>query len=530
MTEILQPLSGASSSFAGICTNNQIYVDKTDLICRMAQGRNKYFLARPRRFGKSLLVTTLAELFAGNMVLFEKFKAKDLWHDRAYAVVRVDIGTLKKVASAEELQTRLNDKIIEWFSPVGFSFDADAPIGALDQLDYWLSTLAPSSLVVLVDEYDAPLTDKINDPALFEKLQAVLSSFFYLFKSNDKCLRFFFMTGITKFRNTGIFSELNDLDDISLWEEYGTLLGYTESEIKTYFGGYLRRAATTLEMSTEKLLCAMRRQYDGFCFEETCTHHVYAPWSVQKFLESPQRGLRNYWYDSAGQSAALMKYLAVHRLAELDKFEKEVVLSYDDLNGSQELMHLNQEAIMAQTGYLTLKSVTPNQYFYLGSPNEEVAQSLVRLFSEQIIPEKSILARMWALPRVMETGSLDEMVEDYFNPVFLGLDYLSYPVANEAACRVLLQVLLEGAALLPRSEVHNAKGRSDLEVSVGKRHWVFELKFVKTASEEAAALSEAIKQMEDRHYGESTARNRELCRAALVFNGEEKRFTRWQTL
>lgn len=365
------------------------FVDKTDQICRLVTKHRKVLLTRPSGFGKSLLTSILAELFSGNLALFENLKAKDLWRDRAYSVVRVDMGAIGPVASAEELQRRLNDKIVEWFAPAGFCFDAAAPIGVLDQLDHWLSTLAPSSLVVLVDDYEAPLTAHLDDPALFEKLQAVLSSFFYLFKSNDGCLRFFFMTGITKFWDTGRFPELNDLADISLWEEYGTLLGYTEDEIKTYFGAALKRAAATLKTSEEALLQTMRQQYGGFCFEETLTHSVYSPTVVNRFLSDPQRGLQNYWDETVGRSGLIQQFLKTYGVPKAGRWEEKAVVSDRDLAGFCDGPLPERNVLLTQLGCLTLVQATPNRYFYLEYPNEAVAQTMARLSKKYESPSRS---------------------------------------------------------------------------------------------------------------------------------------------
>lgn len=363
-------------------------VDKTDQICRLAAKKRKVLLVRPSGFGKSLLVTMLAELFAGNRALFEQYKAQKLWHDKAYSVVTADMSTVGSAASDEELQRRLNDKIVEWFAPAGFCFDAADPIGVVDQLDHWLSTLAPASLVVLVDNYDAPLTEHLDDPSLFEKLLAVLNSFFYLFKSNDGCLRFFFITGVTKLWDAGRFPELNDVDDISLWEEYGTLLGYTEDEIRTYFGAALRRAAATLKTSEEALLQTMRRQYGGFCFEETLTHTVYSPTAVNRFLTAPQQGLRNYWDETVGQSSLFRHCLKAYRIPEFGHRE-EAVVSDRDLAGFCDGPLPDRNVLLTQLGCLTLTRVTPNRYFYLGYPNENAAQTMTRLAQKYKVPSFS---------------------------------------------------------------------------------------------------------------------------------------------
>ena len=191
-----------------------------------------------------------------------------------------------------------------------------------------------SSLVVLIDEYDAPLTTVINDKLGFARVREALSAFFALLKSNDRVIRFLFLTGITKFNKLSIFSELNNLNDISLSPRYGSLLGYTHSEVKEYFSDYLLRASKLLGLDEMRLLDDLTKQYDGFCFEETARQKVFAPWSLLKFMAEPERGPKNYWFESGGKSSVLIQYMKTHILSNPEDYAKtkSIALSLSLIN------------------------------------------------------------------------------------------------------------------------------------------------------------------------------------------------------
>ena len=229
----LQPLPIGTSDFSALRSAGQIYVDKTEFVYELASERQKYFLARPRRFGKSLLISTFETLFRDGLKNFEGLKIEKLWKEvNTFSVVRLDFSRLKST-DRENFDSLLAEYLSHRFSAVGF---AESPGGSiLNQLEAFLMKLPDSSLVVLIDEYDAPLTTVINDKLGFARVREALSAFFALLKSNDRVIRFLFLTGITKFNKLSIFSELNNLNDISLSPRYGSLLGYTIPKLKSIF-------------------------------------------------------------------------------------------------------------------------------------------------------------------------------------------------------------------------------------------------------------------------------------------------------
>ena len=525
MQKTLPKLPLGRSTFSTLRYRQELYVDKTDLIYRLAKDDSKIFLVRPRRFGKSLLVSAFESLFAHGLRDFKGLIIENHWEDKTYDVVHLDFSEIREFADEEKFSRKFEEILDIGFESAGFVKENNN-VGIVRQLSKWMKELAPSSLVVLIDEYDAPLTACLTQPKLFERVRSIISEFFLTLKSKEGCLRFFFMTGITKFSNTNIFSAFNNLRDISLEPDYGTLLGYTEEEIREYFAPYIEIAAQTLGLSQAQLMEQLQKTYDGFCFDSQIKTHVYCPWSVLNFFYTPQLGFDNYWYASGGTPTVLMKYLATHSLEDPETYGREKIVQLEMLTASRPYEELDPLVLLTQTGYLTMRSRSSDDYISLGYPNREVAMSMARLYSSELLKGKRW--QQAGKPLVAEclaSGSVSGTIEQ-FNFAFNMIDYKDFPIASESACRAYLQVLLMGAALLPRVEVHTALGRSDMEVEVGNLHWVFELKFASENESAQALLDEAVNQMRQRRYCQEQA-SPELIRLALVYSAKDKAFTHW---
>lgn len=523
----LRPLPLGRSSFHTLRLGNRIYVDKTEQIYKICQLDDKIFLSRPRRFGKSLLVSTFESLFKYGLSDFKGLAIEKLWDDTTYDVVRLDFSQVKDFTSLQEFHTRFCDHIKSKFEPLGFMPDTSDP-NVIQQLSSWLEQKEAYSLVCLVDEYDSPLTACLQDNKLFESVQKIISQLFSAFKSNDACLRFFFMTGITKYSNTGIFSEFNIFTDISLDPEYGTILGLTEEEISEYFSGHVANAANALGISAEALLENLRDYYDGFSFDEQTATHVYCPWSVLSFLKQPKRGFKNYWYASAGQPSALTNYLSTHRLDDPRYYMKMPRMPLSIIDSAIDYKKIQPELLLMQTGYLTFKNIDDAKIVTLGYPNREVTISMAQLYASQLLRDNTINEDD-TQPTVKQILSFEssEAVFHMFNRVVNTVIYTSKAWCDEEACRSSMHVLLLGAALLPRVESPTGKGRSDLDVEIADRYWVFEFKYAKTRKEVDAKLCEAVEQIQSRRYGE-TMHGKTLIRMALVFCGEDRQFAAFQ--
>ena len=475
-SNVLLNLSLGTSSFRALRQAHQIYVDKTRLIFDLASQRRKYFLARPRRFGKSLLISTFETLFRNGLEDFCGLEIETLWtEEKAYSVVKFDFSEIKPIFGFKKFEKDLKDRLIDNFSSLGFSYDPNST-SLFSQLSKWLGEQSANSLVMLVDEYDAPLTSSLNDKTLFKEVRGLLSEFYALLKANDEAIRFLFITGITNFNKASIFSELNNLVDISLNPQFGSLLGYTHEEVEKYFDSYLLNASVALGLSKEDLLIKLAKQYDGLCFEITAKQKVFSPWSLLNFFAAPALGFCDYWFESGGRPSVLLEYVKSHTIRDPREYGREKTISLASLSGSSDVECLSDIELLTQAGYLTIKAVEYGNTVFLDYPNLEVKRAMALLYTELLLKGR-IAGQVGAggIVQVLRNGEPEEVFH-ILNRLFTAIDYQSYPVTDEASVRAFIQVYLAGAGLDPKVERHNAHGRSDLEVEAGPRLWVFELK------------------------------------------------------
>ena len=513
--------------------NAKIYVDKSGILnyTNSVLGSTDAFIcnSRPRRFGKSLLISTFESLFRHGLRDFKGLAIEKLWIEESKPlVVRLDFSEIKNFSSPEDFSRKFTSLISRCFGMVGFQYVDDDLNSASGQLSTWLQTLDINALVVLIDEYDAPLTSCLNQHGLFNSVRERISEFYAVLKSNDRALRYVFVTGITKFNKTSIFSELNNLSDVSLSPRFGTLLGYTHEAVETYFDGYLTQSASVLSVSRDELLRSLTKQYDGFCFERTTTKKVFAPWSLLKFFSEPEVGLLDYWFESGGRPAALVQYLKSHTLRDPEEYGKEKSIALNLLTGSANVNTLSDIGLLTQAGYLTLKRVVGLTAF-VAYPNAEVAAAMAQLYSERLLQGQT-LEQVGADNVALRLAEEDpEGVVHLFNRIFTSIDYQNYPVRDEATVRAFIQIFLSGAGFSPHIEVHNSQGRSDLEVTVQNRHFVFEFKVARKEESSEEKLEEGLKQMRKRSYGLQHA-DQEQLRMVLVFSIPKRKFDKWSVV
>lgn len=522
---VLAPLPTGTSDFETLRGRGQIYVDKTALIYELASRSEKFFLTRPRRFGKSLLVSTFASLFKNGLKYFSGLAIEKLWKDTTYNVVEIDFSEIKNITGFEDFKKQLNETLESAFKPLGFELDRSSDISLMKQLSAWMKTIASNSVVLLIDEYDSPLTACLGDKALFRSVRTRLASFYATVKANDRCFRFVFMTGITKFNQTGIFSELNNFSDLSLDPRYGTFLGYSEDDIRTYFSGYLNRASQRLNLSPDDVLDRMRENYDGYCFDQQASTHVYAPWSVMKFLDAPELGFSNYWMKSGGTLTLLEKYLHSHALKSPTEYGEEQAVGCDELDASADFDEISDLVLLTQAGYLTIKRHEIDTFF-VSYPNREVAKSMASLYARMLLKKKTVGS---VGGQKIKDAVLAGSVEDLFstvNKTFAAFDYVQHPIKTEKICQTFLLITLTCVGFEVISERHNALGRSDLEWDTNDHHWIIELKFQRRGQDANALLADAVRQIRDKNYGASSSKP--LIRAAAVFSEEKRAFVGWQ--
>ena len=520
------------SSFEYIRESGMAYVDKTALVCRLAQTRGRYFLTRPRRFGKTVLVSTFESLFSHGLEYFKGLAIESLWKDeRTYRVVRLDFSSLKDFRSEEQFERLLVSKLLDAFQPFGFSYDPGSLVIFKDQLGRWMMEQPSSAFVLLIDEYDAPLLSVLNNPDLFDAARRLLASFYALVKEHDRLWRFFFMTGITKLYQTDIFSGLNNIRDISTSGVYSAIAGYTQDEVERCFMPFVEQAARVLSLAPEEVLRQIEENYDGYCFDALdgiprTPARVYNPWSVLSFLKNPSQGFRNYWVESGGHVTLLRKYMKSSILQDPREYITEKTISADRLSASSDIAAMSDIVLLTQTGYLTVKGRRGNNLI-VSYPNREVACSMAALYAESALQNGAGEEIIGAIAECAEAGDAVRVMEE-LNRAFLAINCMAYPVTSEAVCQGLVQLFFRGAGLYAAAETAGAFGRSDIEFDAGRLHWVFELKFQKaeeSAERAAELLEEAKRQIAVRQYG--AASGKELVRVAAVFREKERRFVLW---
>lgn len=522
-----RPLPLGNSSFSRIKVAGQIYVDKTRLIFDLASKKERFLLTRPRRFGKSLLISTFESLFKFGLRDFRGLEIEKLWKDEGeYKVVRLDFLEVKNFHSPEDFSAKLNSFLYRRFREFGFDFDLTSGLTVVEQFFEWFGGQPKNSFVILVDEYDSPLTSCLNDHKLFDHVVNRLVQLYSALRSNNEKIRFLFVTGIVNLTKTCLFEEDNFLSDISLETRYGPLLGFAPEEIRDYFGAYLGNAAELHGLSSEQLLQELIRYYGGFCFDSSTSTQVLAPWSVLRFLSAPENGFLDYWFESGGKPTALTQYFKSHAMADPAQFDKEKLVPFSELTGSSDAETLSDVALLTQAGYLTLKKIVGSTA-YVGYPNVEVKKAMALLYTGQLLSSKTV--EQVGADNIAYRLSTEnpESIVHLLNCLFRSIDYQRYPVKDEYSLRAFVQVFFAGAGLEARAEVHNHLGRSDLEVKAGSRYWVLEFKCAERAENISRKLEEAVSQLNEKNDG-LQRRDVEIIRLALVFSLEKREFVKWK--
>ena len=369
----LKNLPLGTSDFAVLRYANEIYVDKSDLVYELASTRRKYFLARPRRFGKSLLISTFESLFTHGLRDFKGLAIEKLWvEETKFLVVRLDFSEIKFFSSPEEFSRKFASLISRCFGTVGFQYVDDDLNSAAGQLSTWLQTLRLSSLVVLIDEYDAPLLDVMHEDKNLPILRNVMRNFYSPLKACDPYLRYVFLTGITKFSQLSIFSELNNIKNISMDEPYVAICGITEEEIKEQMSYDLDLLAEKMQITRDEVLAKLKENYDGYHFTWP-SPDIYNPFSLFNAFNDGK--FNSYWFGS-GTPTYLIEMLNKFGVLPSEIGGIEAVAA--EFDAPTERM-TSITPLLYQSGYITIKGYDSVFDIYtLDIPNKEVRIGLMR--------------------------------------------------------------------------------------------------------------------------------------------------------
>ena len=524
----------STGSFINFYLNNYIYVDKTQYIRDLIK-LERVFISRPRRFGKSLTLDTIATLFeTGVEPYFKGTWIYDKWTEPTYPVLRLNFLNFDK-NSIEKFNNKLNSKITE-FAELNKVTTYKEKEEAEDSIDHLLEQLRLENrqIVILIDEYDCQMTANINNETLYKQFQEKIKSFYATIK-NKWPIKFLGITGVTRLKDVEIFSIGSDIRDITNASAYSQMIGFTRDEIKKYYIDYLKLASSyenncsvdnVTDEQIESMLDMMAQNYDGYCFDEFYKKKVFSTWSVNSFFQSIIENkfvdFGDYWYDNGGLPSILVNYLKTHKLNSLDYVEKDktITIRVNDFKNPTSLTSINQNVLMCQTGYLTLRSpVYSKGFMTLGIPNSEVYNALFSLMALNIFDDTKLLSvNEQILTQSKDVGEIIEL----FNTVLNTVSYDNYPISSEAVVQQLLYMYLKGICNSVSAELHSSKGRADLVIESDNRRIVFEFKYAKNEIEAKVKLSEAIEQIKTRDYGNIVPKKAELLRIAAVFNADPK--------
>ena len=526
----------STGSFIDFTLENFIYVDKTEYIPKIVKLK-RVFISRPRRFGKSLTLDTIATLFeTGVEPYFKGTWIYDKWTEPTYPVLRLNFLNFDK-NSLEKFNNKLNSKITE-FAELNKVTTYKEKEEAEDSIDHLLEQLRLENrqIVILIDEYDCQMTANINNETLYKQFQEKIKSFYANIK--DKfAIKFLGITGVTRLKDVAIFSVGSDINDITNDSAYSQMIGFTRDEVKKYYIDYLKLAAScenncsvdkVTDAQIESMLDMMAQNYDGYCFDEFYKKKVFSTWSVNRFFQSIVENklvfFDEYWYDNGGSPSILVNYLKTHELNSFDYLNKEnpITIPVNDFLNPTALTTINQNVLMCQTGYLTLRSALKSGDLTvdLGIPNGEIYKALNRLLAINFYKE-GIYALAKGVRDLLDAGDIEDII-DRFNSVINSVSYDHFPINSEAAVQNYLYLFLIGAGIEATTESHSSKGRADLIIETKNRRLVFELKYAQNETEAKTKLTDAVEQIKSRDYGNTEPKKAELLRIAAVFNADPK--------
>ena len=516
MQQSMPALPLGTSTFETLRESNEIYVDKTDLVYKLAAtGRGKIFLARPRRFGKSLLVSTFESLFAYGLRDFRGLAIEKRWTDKTYPVVRLDFSKLKAQTSTEAFEKVFCDYLQESFFRLGFCYDAKRT-SFFVQLDAWMQSLSSNFFVLLIDEYDAPLLDVVHEERDLPVLRDVMRNFYSPLKACDPYLRFVFLTGITKFSQLSIFSELNNIKNISMDEPYAAICGITKEEMLEQMGGYIERFALSQEMSKEDTLLKLQEKYDGYHFTWP-SPDVFNPFSLLNAFEDGK--LNSYWFGSGTPTYLIEMLRKFHVLpSEVGHSMQAMAASFDAPTERMTTI----TPLLYQSGYVTIKDYDKYTELYtLDIPNREIRVGLMQSLLPNYLAYNTdmgltTIGRMYGAIRLGDMDGALRLLQEFLSTVPY-CDNTNY----EGHYQQLFYIIFSLFGMYVDVEVRTPKGRVDVVMRTADTLYVIELKLGKDAD---AAMS----QINLKNYPERfTLSGLPVVKVGISFDAEEHTLGDW---
>lgn len=501
------------SSFEKIIAENYLYVDKTKIIANLCGNGGYFFLSRPRRFGKTLLLDTLEQAFSGKKELFKDLYLENNWDwNKKYPVIRIsfsgdsftNLGTLEK-----KIDNILNN-IAALYSVELF---ATLPGEKLGELITKLQIKNDNNVVVLIDEYDEPILDAIDNTEIAIKNRETLKGFYGILKDHDANLRMVFVTGVTKFAKAGIFSQLNNLNDITFNKNYADICGYTQNDIETTFKPYLEVVD----------LVKLKYWYNGYNFLGGEKQKVYNPFDILLFI-SNGKIYKNYWFET-GTPTFLIKMLQTknYNLSQLENMiVDEMLLNSFDVD------NLTLETLLLQSGYLTITEVVDKPFggadYRINYPNHEVRQSLNSALMHYLSPDKSLLSNININLAKAFINKDFNLVKEVLSSFLSGIPCYWYGAKEntmnnyEGYYCVVIYSILNAIGIETIPEGATSLGRIDMSLDILKYRIIMEFKMKKYGN-----AASAIQQIKDKKYADKyKIENRPIYLLGISFDDELK--------
>lgn len=521
-------------SFEKMRNDKYLYVDKTKYVYNLVRTSSPYFLSRPRRFGKSLFLSTLKAYFLGQKELFKGLYLEKAEEKRAeiekneawveYPVLYMDFN-IGRYDEPHSLKTHLNIVLSQFEERYGANKQEEEPAQRFAGIVQRAYEKTGKQVVILVDEYDKPLLQTMGvNEVLNEEFRNTLKAFYSVTKTCDQYIRFAFLTGVTKFSKVSIFSDLNNLQDISMLNDYAEICGLTQAEIEKTFKPEIERLAKNTKNSYDKMLEELKKRYDGYKFS-VLGESVYNPFSILNTLNSGE--LKNYWF-ATGTPTFLVNYL------------KDAYYNVPDLDGNVEINETGIELyradaknplpILFQSGYLTIKEYIEDANIYrLGFPNDEVRYG----FLENLVPAYSSLrsdetgVSIWKFVEDIRAGNVDEFMER-MQVIIAGVPYDNLPKdklkLREQNYQTAVYLIFKLMGQFVQTEIHCAKGRADCVVHTKDSIYIFEFKLMS-----AGTADDAIAQIKEKGYASQfKAEGKKIILIGSSFDEEMRTIGDWK--
>jgi hypothetical protein len=502
----MKKLSVGISDFKELIQGDYIYVDKTEYVYKLINSGKYYFLSRPRRFGKSLLISTISYLFQAERELFKGTYIEDKWNwEEIYPVIRVDFS--KDVKNKDDLKEKVYHELKKnyMWNSIEIPKDIKNESILLEELIMRISEKEQKQVVILVDEYDKPILDLIENIKEAEEVRKELKAFYSTIKGLDRYIKFVLITGVSKFSKVSLFSGLNQLEDISLNKEYGNICGYTQKELEFYFKEYLEG------LNLEEI----KEWYNGYYFLQDT---LYNPFDILLYLKN--KVLRNYWYET-GKSEFLFKLLKTsdYQLPYLNK------LYYtNDILDKFDIEHISIEALMFQTGYLTIKQVKTiesEEMYLLDYPNKEVRQS----FNRDLV---FYITKSYHTDRIynLKLAIINEEIEKIKQQIEIFINSISYNILkNEYVYQAAIYGLIYSTGFNITLEDNTSKGRIDLTIIINNSIvYILEFKVIQNSKQKG----NAIKQILEKEYYKKYLNYEKIYLIGIEFDKTKKQIVNFE--